>query len=31
MKKILSLLVALVLLCGIAVAEVTYVDEGFNY
>ena len=31
MKKILSLFVALVLLCGIAVAEVTYVDEGFNY
>lgn len=31
MKKILSLLVALVLMLGcIAVAEVTYVDEGFN-
>ena len=32
MKKILSLLVALVLMLGcIAVAEVNFVDEGFNY
>ena len=32
MKKILSLLVALVLMLGcIEVAEVNFVDEGFNY
>lgn len=31
MKKILSLLVALVLLCGFAMAEVAFVDEGYNY
>lgn len=31
MKKILSLLVALVLLCSFAVAEVAFVDEGYNY
>lgn len=32
MKKILSLLVALaMMLCCVAMAEVAYVDEGFNY
>ena len=31
MKKVLSLLVAMVLMLGcIAVAEVNYIDEGFN-
>lgn len=31
MKKILSLLVALVMLCSFAMAEVAFVDEGYNY